>query len=273
MTYATLNNGVKMPMLGYGVFQITDQEQAYQSTLFALETGYRSLDTAAVYGNEKAVGKAIKASGIPREQLFVTNKLWNENQRANTRREGFEQTMENLGLDYLDLYLIHWPVAGQYVKSWLFMESLLKAGRVKAIGVSNFQTRHLDDIKAASTVIPAINQIECHPLLTQKPLIERCRRDGIMPEAWSPLAQTKLDIFHNETLVRLGRKYGKTPAQIILRWDIDSDLITVPKSVTPSRIVENFKIFDFTLMPQDVAGIDALNRDLRTGGDPDNFDF
>jgi len=277
MKYVTLNNGVKMPILGYGVFRVEDDQSGVDAVKAALETGYRSIDTAAIYGNEKSVGRAIKESGIKREDIFLTTKLWNEVQRTGDPEEAFAQSLEALGVDYVDLYLIHWPVKPQYINSWLAMEKIYKSGRARAIGVSNFQTHHLEDIKEVWSVVPALNQFEMHPLLTQKPLINYCTNLGIAPQSWGPLGgskpENKENLLDNKVLVKIAEKYGKSTAQVILRWNIDIGVVCIPKSITPSRIKANFDVFDFELTPEEIAAIDKLNQDNRFGGDPDKFNF
>ena len=278
MQYTTLNNGVKMPMLGYGVFQVEDGQVGVNAVKMALEVGYRSIDTAAVYGNERAVGQAIKESGVKREDIFLTTKLWNEVQRTGDPEAAFAQSLENLGVDYVDLYLIHWPVKGRYADSWLALEKIYKSGRAKAIGISNFQKHHIDDISKIWSVVPALNQFEMYPMLTQKPLIEHCKKYGITPQSWGPLggskpSETKESLLDNGTLVKIAEKYNKSTAQVILRWNIDLGIVCIPKSVTPSRIKANFDIFDFALTAEEIAAIDGLNQDKRLGGDPDNFAF
>ena len=279
MEYEKLNNGLKMPMLGFGVFKVEEGQEAVDTIKVALEAGYRSIDTATIYGNEKSVGIAMKESGVPRGEIFLTTKLWNEVQRTGDPEEAINQSLKDLGTDYVDLYLIHWPVKDRYVDTWLAMEKIYKSGRAKAIGISNFQQHHIEDIKKVWSVVPAVNQIEIHPNLTQKPLIEFCRISSIIPQSWSPLGGTagkdgiRDSLLENKTLKAIGARYGKSAAQVILRWNIDLGIITIPKSVTPSRIRDNINIFDFTLAPDEIAAIDALNKDQRVGPDPDNFDF
>ena len=277
MKYVTLNNGIKMPILGYGVFQVADGEEGVKAVKTALETGYRSIDTAAIYGNEKAVGQAMKESGVKREDIFLTTKLWNEVQRTGDPEEAFAQSLKDLGTDYVDLYLIHWPVKEKYVDSWLALEKIYKSGRAKAIGISNFQKHHIEDISKVWSIVPAVNQVELHPMLTQKPLLEVCKSYGIAPQSWSPLGGgrpgTSESLLENKVLVEIGKKYGKSTAQVILRWNIDLGIICIPKSVTPSRIKENFDILDFSLSAEDIAAIDALNQDQRYGAHPDTFTF
>jgi len=278
MKYVKLNNGIEMPMLGYGVFKVSDGTQCIESVKVALATGYRSIDTAAVYGNEKSVGVAIKESGVPREEIFLTTKVWNDVQRTGDVEVAFAQSLKDLQTDYVDLYLIHWPVKGRFTDTWMTLENIYKSGRAKAIGISNFHDHHIEDIKKVWSVVPVINQIELHPRLTQKPLIKFCKEHDIIPEAWSPLGGTTPDASDNivirEPLLKsIGDKYGKSPAQVILRWNIDLGIVTIPKSVTPARIKENFDIFDFELTKDDITAIDSLNAGQRTGASPENFSF
>ncbi len=258
-----------MPVLGLGVYK--SGEDTKQAVLAALEAGYRHIDTAAFYFNEKAVGEAIRESGIPREELFITTKLWNDDQRAGCQREAFEKSMEELGLDYLDLYLIHWPVAGRFVESWKIMEELQKEGRVRSIGVSNFHMNHLMELLANAKVVPVINQIECHPYLSQQPLRSFCNKLGIQVTAWAPLGRA--NVFTDPVIQELAAKYGKTPAQIILRWEIQNNIIVIPKSVHKERILSNSQIFDFELAPEDMSKMNGLNKDQRFGSSPDSFNF
>jgi diketogulonate reductase-like aldo/keto reductase len=267
----TLNNGVKMPWLGFGVFQMKDGPETEQAVSKALEVGYRSIDTAAAYGNERSVGQAIKASSLPREELFITTKVWNADQRQGATLEAFEASRQRLGLDYIDLYLIHWPVAGHYQETWQALEKLYAEGVIRAIGVSNFHIHHLEDIFASSDVKPTVNQVEFHPYLLHQELRQFCAEQQVQFEAWSPLAQGK--IFDDPTLVELNRKYGKTPAQLLIRWDLQHQVVTIPKSSTPHRIVENADVFDFEISADDMARLDSLNRNERTGPDPDDFSF
>ena len=267
----TLNNGVKMPQLGLGVYKAQEGKEAESAISHAIKTGYRSIDTAAVYQNEESVGKAVRESGIPREDLFITTKVWNSDQGYDSTLQAFETSLTKLGLDYVDLYLVHWPVPGKYKETYKALEKLYKDGRVRVIGVSNFQPHHLDDLLADAEIVPAVNQVELHPLLSQQPLREYCSSKGIYVEAWSPLARG--GFFDDPVLQEIAAKYGKSPAQVILRWDIQHNIITIPKSVTPSRIEENMQIFDFELTPDEMAMIDAMNKDERTGADPDNFNF
>ncbi|MFC7393770.1 aldo/keto reductase [Scopulibacillus cellulosilyticus] len=267
----TLSNGVKMPWLGFGVFQVEEGETVESAVKHALKTGYRSIDTAAVYGNEKGVGNAIRESGIERDKLFVTTKVWNSAQGYDSTLQAFEESREKLGLDYVDLYLIHWPVEGKYIDTWKAMEKLYHEGKVRAIGVSNFHEHHLQDLMKNTEVKPMVNQIELHPHLNQEPLRNYCKENDIQVEAWSPLAQGK--VLSDSVITKIADKYGKSPAQVVIRWDLQNGIVTIPKSVTPHRIEENANVFDFELTNEEMNQINAVNKDERTGPDPDNFDF
>lgn len=266
-----LNNGVNMPWFGLGVWQVEDGNEAIDSVKAALKSGYRAIDTAAAYGNEESVGKAIKDSGVARDELFITSKVWNKDQGYESTLAAFDATMKKLDLDVLDLYLIHWPVKGKYKDTWRAMEKLYKDGRIRAIGVSNFQPHHLDDLLADAEVVPAVNQVEFHPLLTQTELLAYSEEKGIQLEAWSPLARGKL--FDNEVIKEIADKYGKEPAQVILRWVLDKGVVVITRSVKEKRIASNAEIFDFQLTTEEIDRISALNKNERTGPDPDNFDF
>jgi 2,5-diketo-D-gluconate reductase A len=267
----TLNNGVVMPQLGFGVWQVPDDE-AFPAAATALEAGYRSIDTAAMYRNERGVGRAIAGSGIARDELFVTTKLNNDGHGRDATLRAFEQSRTNLGLDYVDLYLIHWPLPAQdrYVETWQAFETLLRDGVVRAIGVSNFHTPHLQRLIDESGTVPAVNQIELHPYLTQQPLREFDTTHRIATEAWSPLASGG-DVLTDPVIASLAEKYGKTPAQVILAWHLQLGNVVIPKSVTPARIRENFAVFDFELDADDVVAISELDRDGRTGPNPETF--
>jgi len=267
----TLNNGVVMPQLGFGVWQVPDDE-ATPAVATALATGYRSIDTAAMYRNESGVGKAIAASGIARDELFVTTKLNNDGHGREATLRAFEQSRKNLGLDYVDLYLIHWPLPAQerYVETWQAFETLLADGVVRAIGVSNFHAPHLQRVIDESGTVPAVNQIELHPYLTQQPLRDFDTTHRIATEAWSPLASGG-DVLADPVITSLAEKYGKTPAQVILAWHLQLGNVVIPKSVTPARIRENFAVFDVELDPDDVVAISGLDRDGRTGPNPETF--
>jgi diketogulonate reductase-like aldo/keto reductase len=268
-----LNNGIEMPQLGFGVWQVPDDE-AEQAVATALESGYRSIDTAAIYGNEEGTGKAIATSGIPREDLFVTTKLWNSDQGYDSTLRAFDTSLEKLGLDYLDLYLIHWPLPsrGKYIDTYKAFEKLYSDGRVKAIGVSNFYPEYLEKLIEATSVIPAVNQIELHPQLQQHAAREYHAQQGIATEAWSPLGSGK-GLLEVPAIVAIAQKHNRTPAQIVLRWHIQQGNVVIPKSVTPSRIRENIDVFDFSLDAEDIAAISALNEDRRLGPDPATFDM
>ncbi|GAA0136488.1 aldo/keto reductase [Paenibacillus sp. YSY-4.3] len=250
---------------------MSDGQEVTDSIEAAIRNGYRSIDTASLYQNEEGVGQAIKASSNPREELFITTKVWNSDQGYDSTLKAFDTSMGKLGLDYLDLYLIHWPVKGKYKETWKALEKLHKDGRVRSIGVSNFQIHHLEDLLADAEVRPVVNQVELHPLLSQVELREYCKAQGIQIEAWSPLAQGKL--LDNEVLKAIGVKYGKSTAQVIIRWDIQHEIVTIPKSSNAERIVENANVFDFELTADEMKQIDSLNQNQRVGPDPDNFDF
>ncbi|MDR0136158.1 aldo/keto reductase [Metabacillus idriensis] len=266
-----LHNGVKMPWFGLGVFKVEEGSEVVNSVKWAIEAGYKSIDTAAVYGNEEGVGQGIKESGVPREELFITTKVWNADQGYESTLKAFDESMKKLGLEYLDLYLVHWPVEGKYKDTWRALETLYKEGKVKAIGVSNFQIHHLEDVIKDAEIVPMVNQVEYHPRLTQKELQAFCKQHSIQLEAWSPLMQGKL--LDDETLTAIAEKHGKSVAQVILRWDLQNEVVTIPKSVKEHRIYDNASIFDFELSPKEMEQIDGLNRDERVGPDPDNFDF
>lgn len=268
-----LNNGIEMPILGYGVFRIDDNNETAECVKNAIKHGYRSIDTAMIYGNEEGVGKGIKESGVKREELFITTKVWNSDQGYNETLNSFERSMERLGLDYLDLYLIHWPVPkkNMYVETWKALESLYRKGKVRAIGVSNFKISHLENIIANSDIVPAVNQVEYHPWFSQAELFAYMRKKGIYPEAWGPLGQGAL--LDNELLIEIAEKYDKTVAQVIIRWDIQKDVITIPKSTKEERIASNADVFNFELSNQDIEIIDSINKNQRIGPDPDEFDM
>ncbi|MFT2815487.1 aldo/keto reductase [Leifsonia sp. A12D58] len=266
----TLNNGVEIPQIGFGVFQVGDAETT-TAVAEALAAGYRSIDTATIYGNEAGTGRALATSGISRDELFITTKLWNSDQGYEKTLAAFDASLATLGLDYLDLYLIHWPAPANklFVESWRALEKLYADGRVRAIGVSNFLPEQLDELLAAATVVPAINQVELHPALQQHETAAYNRAHGIATEAWSPLAQGAM--LSDETITAIAARLGRTPAQVILRWHLQQDRIIIPKSVTPSRIRENLDILDFTLTDADLTAIDALEREGRTGPHPAEF--
>ncbi|GAB3675835.1 aldo/keto reductase [Saccharopolyspora tripterygii] len=267
----TLNTGASMPQLGYGVF-LVPADEVIAPVRAALDAGYRSIDTAKVYGNEEGVGKAIADSGVKREDLFVTTKLWNDDQGYDSTMKAFDDSLSRLGLDYVDLYLIHWPVPSQdaYVDTWKAFEKIYNSGRAKAIGVSNFQIPHLRRLFEETDIVPALNQIELHPNLPQADLRAFHAEHGIATEAWSPLGRNN-GLLDSATVANLAEKYGKTPAQIVLRWHIELGNVTIPKSVTPSRIKENIEVFDFELAQDDIKSITALETGVRVGPDPDEM--
>lgn len=271
----TLNNGIQMPWFGLGVYLAKEGQEVVDAVKSAIRTGYRSIDTAAAYRNEKGVGQAVREAlqenDMRREDLFITSKVWNSHQGYETALASFHESLERLQLDYLDLFLIHWPVKEKYKDTWRALEKVYSEGKVRAIGVSNFQVHHLEDLLIEAKVVPAVNQIELHPYLTQKELRTYCQSKGIQVEAWSPLGQGNL--LTHDTIKTIAGKYGKSAAQVILRWDLQSQIITIPKSVHEARIVENADIFDFSLSAEDVEAIDGLNRNQRFGSDPDNFNF
>lgn len=263
----TLNNGIEMPRLGFGVFQVPDDEtRAAVST--ALEAGYRSIDTAAVYGNERGTGQALADSGIARDELFVTTKLWNSEQGYDSTLAAFDASLDKLGLDHVDLYLIHWPTPAKdtYLDTWRAFEEIYASGRARAIGVSNFLPEHLERVVAAGGTVPAVNQVELHPALQQRDIQAANAAHGVVTEAWSPLAQGSL--LSEDTLTRIADRLGRTPAQVVLRWHLQQGRVVIPKSVTPSRIAENIALFDFELTGDDLAAVDALERDGRVGPHP-----
>ena len=268
----TLNNGRSIPQLGFGVFQIEPKDTA-EAVSTALKAGYRHIDTAEMYGNEREVGEAVAKSGLDRADIFVTSKLSNDAHLPEDARLAFELSLQELGFDYLDLFLIHWPLPtrydGDFVSTWKALEEFYRDGRARSIGVSNFQPHHLRRLHEETEVPPAVNQIEVHPYLTQDEVRGFCAEHGIAVEAWSPIGQG-LEL-EDPTIVSIAQRAGKTPAQVILRWHIQRGDIVFPKSVTPSRVKENFDIFDFELADGDVAEISALNKDQRTGPDPDKF--
>ena len=268
---AVLNNGEKMPWLGFGVFQIEDGAKVEEAVLSALAAGYRSIDTAAIYGNEIGVGKAIRESALAREEIYLTTKVWNSEMRKRRVFEAFEESLERLGTDYVDLYLVHWPVEGFYEETWVDMQKLYESRRAKSIGVSNFQINHLKNILQDDTVVPTVNQIEFHPYLVQSELLKYCKENQIQVEAWSPLMQG--EIVNVAEVQKIADKYGKTPAQIVLRWDLQHGVVTIPKSSLQSRIIENTQVFDFELTDADMNDLDSLDKNKRFGPDPNNFNF
>lgn len=267
----TLHNGVEMPYLGLGVYQASEGGEVEQAIAWALDAGYRHIDTAAVYGNEEGVGRAVRNAEVPREELFVVSKVWNSEQGYDSTLAAFDRSMDKLKLDYLDLYLIHWPVAGRYRETWRALEKLYAEKKVRAIGVSNFMKHHLEDLFTGANITPMVNQMEFHPFLVQQDLLDFCKAHRIQYEAWSPLMQG--NIFNLDEMKQLSEKYNKSIAQIVLRWDLQKGVITIPKSVKKDRIVANAALFDFELSEEDVQFLDRLDRNTRFGPDPDHFDF
>jgi len=268
---ARLSDGLEMPWLGFGVWQVEDGEKVEKAVRQALEIGYRSIDTAAVYGNERGVGKALRESGVPREEIFLTTKVWNDDLRARRTRAAFEESLQRLGTEYVDLYLIHWPVKGCYQEAWRVLEEIYQCGRARAIGVSNFLAHHLEDLLRHSQMVPAVNQVEFHPRLVQPELLKFCQDHNIQVEAWSPLMQGQ--VADEPHIQELAARYHKTPAQVVLRWDLQHQVVTIPKSIHANRIAENAQLFDFELSQEDMNALDALDRGKRTGPDPASFDF
>lgn len=264
-----LANGVEMPWFGLGVFKVQEGQEVIDSVKAAIKAGYRSIDTASVYGNEEGVGQAIRESGVAREELFITTKVWNNEQGYDSTLAAFDQSLHKLGLDYADLYLVHWPIRAKYKDTWRALEKLYADGRVRAIGVSNFQIDHLEDLLTVANVKPMVNQVELHPRLSQLELREYCKAQGIQIEAWAPLAQGRL--LDNEVIAGIAARHNKTVAQTILRWDIQNGIVTIPKSVKEERIIANADIFDFELSADEISQINALNRDERFGSHPDRF--
>ncbi|GAB2534082.1 aldo/keto reductase [Gracilibacillus alcaliphilus] len=267
----TLNNGTKIPAIGLGVYKAEAGEEVYQAVRSALELGYRHIDTASLYANEEGVGQAIKDSGIPRDEIFVTTKVWNDEQGFQETKAAFARSLERLQMDYVDLYLVHWPVPGKFIETYQALEDIYREDQAKAIGVSNFEPHHLEALLKEARVIPAVNQIELHPQLQQQHIREFCAKHDILIEAWAPLG--KAQYFDHPTLQELANKYQKKPSQIIIRWQYQSGIITIPKSVRKARQQENVDIFDFALSKEDIAKIEAMDANQRLGQHPDEFDY
>lgn len=265
----TLHNGVEMPRFGLGVYKMTDKEAATEAMMTAIEAGYKAIDTATIYDNEVEVGEAVRNSSVKREDLFITSKVWNTDQGYDETLRAFEASLKRLGFDYLDLYLTHWAIEGKYVDTYRAIQRLYDEKLVRSIGVSNHQQHHLEKILAAANTKPMVNQIELHPQLTQEPLREYCAANDIAITSWSPLARGRL--LEDQVLAKIAATHGKTIAQIVIRWHLQSDLIVIPKSVTPSRIKENAQVFDFSLTQEEMKMIDGLNQDWRSGTHPDKI--
>lgn len=268
-TKLKMNNGREIYQFGLGVWQ--GGAETKEAVLAALKAGYRHIDTAAIYKNEEAVGEAIRESGIKREELFITTKLWNQDMRDHKVEEAFELSLKKLGLDYVDLYLIHWPVKGEYINSYKIMEKLYESGRTKAIGVSNFKTHHLQDLLDNTSIVPAVNQMEFNPQMQDNEILNMCREKGIVFESWSPLGSGAC--LKDDTIMEIGKKYNKSVAQVIIRWILQKGIVVFPKSVNEGRIKENADVFDFELSADEIKIMDSLNKNLRTGSDPDTFAF
>ena len=270
-SWIVLNNGIKMPQFGLGVWQTENGQQVIDAVKAAVKAGYRAIDTAAAYENEDGVGQGIRECGLDRNELFITSKLWNSDQGYDNTLRAFDKTMERLGLDVLDLYLIHWPCPndGLFVETWKAFETLYKQGRVRAIGLSNFTKENIQTLLDNCEIKPMVNQIECHPYLTQVEMQSFLFQNQIAMTAWSPLAHG--EVFGDKTLQKIADKYGKNIAQVVIRWELQRGIITIPKSINPKRIEENIQVFDFILSAEDMIEIDMLNKNHRTGPDPLTF--
>ncbi len=269
--FAILSNGIKIPYLGLGVYQVNDGKEVINAVNFALETGYRHIDTASLYDNESGVGKAVRESTIPRSEIFVTSKVWNSDHGYDSTLRAFDKSIKLMGFDYLDLYLVHWPVRGKFKDTWKALEKLYKEKSVKAIGVSNFLIHQLNDLLSTAEISPMVNQVEFHPYLVQQPLIDFCFKNNIQFESWSPLMQGNITKVY--LLNVLAEKYHKTAAQIVLRWNLQKGIVTIPKSVRKERIISNSQLFGFELSEADIKEIDRLDKSYRFGADPENFNF
>lgn len=273
MDYQELNNGLKIPVLGLGVFRMDDEKEAYKSIRKAIDLGYRHIDTAMIYENEEPVGKAIRESGVDRADFFVTTKLWIDDIKNDNAQNALDTSLRKLGLDYVDLYLVHWPIKDKYVSIWKDMEKIAATDKVRAVGVSNYQENHIKEILDLRSLVSAVNQIELHPYLSQNDLVEFCTQHNIKIESWSPLCANKNNLLDEQILKDLANKYSKTPAQIVLRWNIERGLIVIPKSSNPGRQRENIDLFDFSLTAEDIEKVNSLNKDLRVGPHPDVVGF
>lgn len=261
-----LNNGISMPLLGLGVYLMRPGRETYEAVRAALETGYRLLDTAAVYKNEQDVGRAVRDSGIPREEVFITTKLWNDNQGYDSAIRAFDSSLQRLGMDFIDLYLIHFPVPNLRGESWRALEKILESGRVRAIGVSNYTVRHVNELLGRSRVVPAVDQVEFSPFLYQRDLLEFCRKSGIQLEAYAPLTAGRR--LRDPRITAIAKRHGRTNAQVFLRWAIQHGIVVIPKSAHPDRIAENARIFDFELTKEEVSELNGLHTGFRSSWDP-----
>ncbi|PSL45904.1 diketogulonate reductase-like aldo/keto reductase [Salsuginibacillus halophilus] len=269
--FVTLANGVQFPTMGLGVYKAEDGSEVKQAVHTALEAGYRGIDTASVYGNETGVGEALHEAEIPREDITVASKVWNDEQGYEETLAAFERSRQRLGLEVLDMYMIHWPVPGKFQETWRALEKLYQDGHVRAIGVSNFQKHHLEELKETANTMPMLNQVEFHPLLFQKELLDYCQENNIQMQSWRPLTQGEL--LEHDVVREIASGVRKDPAQVLLRWHLQHGLVTIPKSVTPKRIQKNIDVFDFELTPADMARLDQLHEDRRFGPHPDTFDY
>lgn len=264
-----LNNGVEMPWFGLGVFRAGEGGEVERAIKWAVQIGYRSIDTASVYGNEEGVGRGLRESGIPRDEVFITTKAWNNEQGYDNTLRAFDESLGRLGMDYVDLYLVHWPVKGKSADTWRAFERIYREGRARAIGVSNFLVHHLEDLLQRAEVTPAVNQVEFHPRLVQPELLAFCKEKGIQPEAWSPIMRGQVDAIPE--LREIAQAHNKTPVQVVLRWDLQHGVVTIPKSVNRDRIKSNASVFDFQLSQSEMDLIDDLDRAERMGPHPDRF--
>lgn len=268
-TTRKLANGIEMPIFGLGVYKMTDPQETIEAITKALQVGYRAIDTASLYDNEEQVGEAIRHSDVPRESIFVTTKVWNSDQGFDNTLRAFEVSLKKLNMDYVDLYLTHWPVEGKYAETYRAIERLYDEKLIRVPGVSNHHERHIEEVLKAAQTPPMVNQIEAHPYLSQEPLRAFCKEHNIAVTAWSPLGRG--GVLQDEVILEISGKYGKSPAQVVLRWHVQNDILVIPKSVTPSRIEENANIFDFELTADDMNALNGLNRNHRFGKSPENF--
>lgn len=266
-----LSNGVDMPYFGLGVFESEVGDETKQAVLWALEAGYRHIDTAALYMNEESVGEAVRESGLKREDIFITTKVWNSDQGFQSTINAFNVSLNKFKMDYVDLYLIHWPVVEKYMETWEALEELYEKKLVRAIGVSNFLQHHLETLIDRKGIVPMVNQVEFHPYLVQPDLLKYCKRNDIQFEAWAPIMKGKVN--NIPEIIKIAEKYGKSPVQVVLRWDLQKGVVTIPKSVHKERIFSNKDIFDFSLSEEEVKIISSLDRHVRIGAHPDNFNF